>query len=192
LTPDAFLRYDEAQRGGGIGVARVPKVLAIWAGAILWTASLTTAAQASMTVKSVFDVRETYTDTFVCPFDVRVHLDGSFKNVDFYDTDGFLYRSIATPGGGGPFTVTYTAKGTTLRQQSEAFSTVITYNRDGSVRTYTQRGPFDRFTVRGTGIVLLDTGIAVFSEPDETLLFSGGPHQAVNGDFEAFCASFGA
>ena len=43
----------------------------------------------------------------------------------------------------------------------------------------------------GVGIVLLDAGIASWSEPDETLLFMGGPHEAANGDFDAFCAAFG-
>ena len=168
----------------------VSKLLAASITVLMAATVLAAPVSANTQVKATFEVHEAYTDTFVCPFNIRVHLNGTFKNVDYYESDGFLYRSIATPGGGGPFTVTYTAKGRTLTQQSEAFSAVITYNRDGSARTYTQRGPFDRFTVPGSGIVLLDTGIAMFSEPDESLLFSGGPHQAVNGDFDAFCAAF--
>ena len=110
----------------------------------------------------------------VCPFDLAVHLEGFYKSVDYYDNSGFLYKTINTVGGGGPFTVTNTAHGTTLTQQSEAFSEVITYNRDGSARTYTRRGSYARFTVPGGGIVLLDTGIATWSEPDEDLLFARG------------------
>jgi hypothetical protein len=68
---------------------------------------------------------------------------GTPLNVDYYDNSGFLYKTIDTVGEGGPFTVTNTAHGTTLTIQNEAFSVVITYNRDGSVRTYTQRGLFD-------------------------------------------------
>jgi hypothetical protein len=148
-------------------------------------------AAADTQVKTVNYVHFTYVESGVCSFDMRVHLDGYYKSVDYYDSSGFLYKTINTPGGGGPFTVSETAHGTTLTQKSEAFSEVITYNRDGSARTYTRRGPYARFTVRGEGIVLLDTGIARWSEPDEDLLFAGGPHQSVNGDFEAFCAAFG-
>ena len=49
----------------------------------------------------------------------------------------------------------------------------------------------NKFTAPGVGIVLKDAGIASWSEPDEQLLFMGGPHQAANGDFDAFCAAFG-
>jgi hypothetical protein len=34
-----------------------------------------------------------------------MHLEGSYKVVEYYDNTGFLYKIIATPGGGGPFTV---------------------------------------------------------------------------------------
>jgi len=171
---------------------RVSTLLAAFSAALICAIVIAAPASANKVVRTTFGVHEAYTDTFECSFPLRVHLNGTFKNIDYYGRNGVLYRSTATPGAGGPFTVTYTAKGTTLRQQSEAFSAVVTYNADGSVRTYTQRGPYDRFTVPGSGVVLLDTGIAIFSEPDETLLFSGGPHQAVNGDFGAFCAAFGS
>jgi hypothetical protein len=150
-----------------------------------------TPALANTQVKTVTDVNERYTESSICPFDLRVQLDGSFKTVDYYDNSGFLYKEISTPGGGGPFTVSYRAKGTTLTQRNEAYSTVVLFNHDGTW-TYTQRGPVNKFTVPGVGIVLHDTGTATWSEPDETLLFiSGGPHQAIDGDFDAFCAAFG-
>jgi hypothetical protein len=148
-------------------------------------------AAANTVVKSVYRVDESDVDRGVCSFGVRFDLHGYFKNVDYYDNSGFLYKSIDTVGGGGPFRVTATAHGTTLTMQNEAFSAVITYRRNGSVKTYTQRGLFDKFTTPGGGIVLLDTGIAVFLEPSEEVVFAGGPHQAVNGDFDAFCAAFG-
>ena len=158
---------------------------------LVWFALLAPPAVANMQVKNVYHVDETYTETEMCPFDLRVHLDGSFKQVDYYDDSGFLYKSIATPGGGGPFTITNTAHGTTLIQKGEAFSTVVLYNHDGTW-TYTERGPVAKYTVPGVGIVFLETGTGTWSEPDETLLFlSGGPHQGVNGDFDEFCASFG-
>ncbi len=80
---------------------------------------------------------------------------------------------------------------TTLTMQNESFSVVLTYNPDGSVDTYTQRGVFDKFTVPGGGAVLLDTGKVIFDEPSEDVVFIAGPHQAVRGEFEAFCAAFG-
>jgi hypothetical protein len=143
-----------------------------------------------MLVKSVNHVDERYIESSICPFDLKVHLHGSYKNVDYYDNTGFLYKTIDTPGGGGPFGVSYSAKGTTLTQSNDAFSTVVIYKRDGTW-TYTERGAVNKFVAPGVGIVLLDAGIATWSEPDDNLLFIGGPHQAANGDFHAFCAAFG-
>jgi hypothetical protein len=170
---------------------RVTKSFVPVASALVCIALFAPPAAANKQVKNVYHVDETYTETEMCPFDLRVHLDGSFKQVDYYDNSGFLYKSIATPGGGGPFTITNTAHGTTLTQKSEAFSTVVLYNPDGTW-TYTERGPVAKYTVPGVGIVFLETGTGTWSEPDETLLFlSGGPHQGVNGDFDEFCAAFG-
>jgi hypothetical protein len=169
---------------------RVTKLFVLVASTIGCIALLAPPAVANMQVKTVNHVDFRYVDSGICPFDIRVHLDGYYKSVDYYDNGGFLYKTINTVGGGGPFTVTDTAHGTTLTQQSEAFSEVITYNRDGTW-TYTRRGSYARFTLPGGGIVLLDAGIATWSEPVEDLLFAGGPHQAINGDFDAFCSAFG-
>ena len=172
-------------------MSRVARLLILAMTSLFGLALAAQPAAANMQEKTTNHVDFTYVESEVCSFDLRVHLEGSYKSVDYYDNGGFLYKTINTAGGGGPFTVTYTAHRTTITQQNEAFSEVITYNIDGSARTYTRRGPYARFTVPGGGIVLLDTGIAMWSEPDEDLLFAGGPHQAVNGDFGAFCAAFG-
>jgi hypothetical protein len=169
---------------------RVAKLVVPIASALVCAALFALPAAANVPVRSVFHVNETYTESSICPFDLTVHLRGPYKNVDYYDNSGFLYKSIATPGGGGPFTVSYSAHGTTLTQRNDAFSTVVIYNHDGTW-TYTARGPVNKFTAPGVGVVLLDAGTATWSEPDEVLLFLGGPHQAVNGDFDAFCAAFG-
>jgi len=160
-------------------------------GAVITVALFAGPAAANTQVKTVNHVHFTYVESGVCSFDLTVRLDGFYKSVNYYDNSGFLYKTINTPGGGGPFTVTYTAHGTTLTQQSEAFSEMITYNRDGSGWTYTRRGPYAKFTVPGGGIVLLDAGTGTWDEPDENLVFIAGPHQSVNGDFGAFCAAFG-
>jgi hypothetical protein len=172
-------------------MSRVTRLLILTMTSLFGFALSAQPAAANWQVKSTNHVDVTYVESEVCSFDLRVHLEGPYKSVDYYNNSGFLYKTINTVGGGGPFTVTYTAHGTTLTQQNEAFSEVITYNRDGSARTYTRRGAYARFTVPGEGIVLLDAGVAMWSEPDEDLLFAGGPHQAANGDFEAFCAAFG-
>jgi hypothetical protein len=172
-------------------MSRVTKVLILAMTSLFGLALSAQPAAANMQVKSTNHVDFRYVESEICTFDLRVHLAGFYKSVDYHDNSGLLYKTINTVGGGGPFTVTYTAHGTTLTQQNEAFSEVITYNRDGSARTYTRRGAYARFTVPSGGVVLLDTGIATWSEPDEDLLFAGGPHQAANGDFDAFCAAFG-
>lgn len=169
----------------------VTKFFALVVASLTAVALFAPPAAASTQVKSVIHVDEAYIDSGICAFDVTFHLSGSFKNVDYYDNGGFLYKTIDTVGGGGPFTVTATANDTTLTMQNEAFSVVITYNRDGSVRTYTQRGLFDKFTTPGGGVVLLDTGKVIFDIRGDKILFIVGPHQAVNGDFDAFCAAFG-
>ena len=147
-------------------------------------------ASADTVEKSFNHVDLKYVESGLCSFDLSVHLDGSYKSVNYYDSSGFLYKTINTPGGGGPFTVTYAAHGITLTQRNEAFSELVIYHHDGTW-TYTRRGPYAKFTVPGEGVVLLDTGIAAWAEPDDTLLFAHGPHHAVNGDFGAFCAAFG-
>jgi hypothetical protein len=150
------------------------------------------ATASAHTEKNVYHVDFTYVERGICDFGIRTHLLGSFKSVDHYDASGFLYKTISTVGGGSPFTITATAHGVTLTMRNEAYSTVVTYRRDGSVATYTQRGLFNKWTVPGEGVVLLDTGTATWSEPDEDLLFiSGGPHEAIDGDFERYCAAFG-
>jgi len=172
-------------------MSRLTKFLVPAVSAIVGVAMFAAPAEAATVVRSVIHVHETDVDPEICPFDVTFRLSGYFKNVDYYDNSGFLYRSIDTVGGGGPFRVTATAHGITLTMQNDSFSTVVTYNRDGSVATYTERGLVNKFTVPGEGTVLLDAGIASFEEPSEEILFIAGPHQAVNGDFDAFCAAFG-
>ena len=168
----------------------VTKLFALVAGALAAVALFATPAVANTQVKSVIHVDETDVDSGTCAFDITFHQYGFFKNLDYYDNSGTPYKTIDTVGGGGPFTVTATAHGTTLTMQNESFSFVTTYNPDGSVDTFTQRGVFDKFTTPGGGIVLLDTG-AVTWDSEFNVLFAAGPHQAVNGEFAAFCAAFG-
>jgi hypothetical protein len=144
-------------------------------------------ASANTQVRTVTHMDDTYVDSSICGFDITFHYFGSFTETDFYDNTGFLYKSISTVGPGA-FRGTATANGTTLIDQNESFSDTLTYNPDGSVKTETANGPFNKFTAPGGGIVWLDTGHSI-SDGDGNVLFVAGPRQ--NGDFSAFCGAFG-
>ena len=146
-------------------------------------------AAANTTVRTTFQVDDTALDRETCGFGLHFHFFGSVTVTEYFDNSGFLYKSIAK-GRPGPFTVTVTAKGTTLTQQNSSFSTQIIYNRDGSPKTIIDNGPYNKFTVPGGGVVLMDTGHIVF-DSDFNILFESGPRQATHGDFSAFCAAFG-
>jgi hypothetical protein len=146
-------------------------------------------AAANTTVRSVFHIDETAIDRGTCDFRLHFHFFGAVTVSDYYDNSGFLYKEIQK-GRPGPFTVTVTAKGTTLTQQNSSFDTQISFNPDGSVKTITDNGPFNKFTVPGGGVVLLDTGHIVF-DSDFNIVFESGPRQATHGEFDAFCAAFG-
>jgi hypothetical protein len=147
-------------------------------------------AAANTQERTVIHVDDTAVDRGTCDFRITFHYIGPFTVTDFYDNSGFLYKSFFVVGPGGPFRVTATAKGTTLTQQNSSFETTITYNPDGSINTITDTGPYNKFTVPGGGVVLLDAGRSVF-DSDFDVVFEAGPHQAAHGDFDAFCAAFG-
>ncbi len=138
-------------------------------------------------VRTVIHIDDTGVDPEICDFDVTFHFFGSLTFTDFYDNSGFRYKTIGRAGP-GPFTVTATAKGTTLTQQNVSFTEITTYNADGSVKTLTDNGPYNKFTAPGSGIVWLDTGRIVV-DGDFNVLFEAGPRQ--HGEFDAFCAAFG-
>jgi hypothetical protein len=161
-------------------------------GAILIVSAIGPLAQpaaANTTGRTVFPVRDAAVDRETCGFRLHFQFFGSVTVTDYFDNTGFLYKTIAK-GRPGPFTVTVTAKGTTLTQQNSSFSTQIIYNPDGSPKTITDNGPYNKFSVPGGGVVLLDTGHIVF-DSDFNILFESGPRQATHGDFEAFCSAFG-
>jgi hypothetical protein len=161
----------------------------VWLPLLMVIVAATTSGQtasANAQVKTVFQINETAVDSDLCDFDVTSRFVGSVTSTDYYDNSGFLYKTISK-GRPGPFRVTATANGTTLTQQNVSFTEVVTYNPDGSVRTLTDTGLYNKFTVPGGGIVWLDTGRIVV-DGDFNVLFVAGPRQ--NGDFTAFCAAF--
>jgi hypothetical protein len=158
------------------------------AGVVVILAATTSAqtASANTQVRTAFYIDDTVVDSGLCTFDVTSRFAGWVTSTDYYDNSGSLYKTISK-GRPGPFRVTATANGTTLTQQNVSFTEVVTYNPDGSVRTLTDTGLYNKFTVPGGGIVWLDTGRIVV-DGDFNVLFVAGPRQ--NGDFTAFCAGF--
>jgi len=161
----------------------------VWLPLLVIMAAMASAetASANTVTRTVTHVDDTSVDHSLCSFGITFLTVGSFTEADFYDNTGFLYKSLFTVGP-GPFRITATAKGTTLTDQNESFSDTFTYNPDGSVKTETANGPFNKFTAPGRGIVWLDTGHIVL-DGDGNVLFVSGPRQ--HGDFTAFCAAFG-
>lgn len=144
-------------------------------------------AAANTQVRNVFHIDDTSADSELCGFDVTFRFVGWVTSTDYYDNSGFLYKTVSK-GRPGQFRVTATAKGTTLTSQSISFSETITYNPDGSIKTVTDNGVYNRFTAPERGIVWLDTGHLIV-DGDFNVVFVAGPRQ--NGDFDAFCAAFG-
>jgi hypothetical protein len=116
--------------------------------AILAATTSAQTASANTQVRTVFQIDDTAVDSELCGFDVTFRFVGSVTSTDYYDNSGFLYKTIAK-GRPGPFRVTATAKGTTLTQQNSSFTEVVTYNADGSVRTLTDTGLYNKFTAPG-------------------------------------------
>ena len=170
-------------------IIRLAAVFAVaFAGMTLWVPP----AAANTKVTTVFHVDQTFPrERKTCGFPIRVHFFGSYRSTDYFDNTGFLYKTIITAGGGGRFSITWTANDTTLTMQMESAQVVVTYNRDGSIDTSTDNGIVAKFTTPGGGIVLLDAGRVTFDVSDGSILFEAGPHQQLHGDVQEFCAAFG-
>ena len=173
-------------------MCRVIKLAALIAVTLTGMALWAQPAAANTKVTTIFHFDDTFVDSQLsqtCGFDITAHFLGPVKVADYYDNSGFHYKSIVTVGAGGPLTFTYTANGTTLTMQNQAFQQVITFNADGSVNTVTDNGPIAKFTVPGSGVVFLVTGKITF-DGGGNLVFVAGPHP-LNENFDAFCAAFG-
>ena len=132
---------------------------------------------------------ETFVNSDTCAFGLTLHLFGTYRNADCFDSSGFLYKTLVTASGGA-LTATATANGPTLTMQNQSFLVTIYYNADGSVSTATFSEPEWKFTARGGGIVYLDTGTVTF-DGDDNIVFEAGPHQDLDGDVDALCAALG-
>jgi hypothetical protein len=169
---------------------RLIKLPAVIAVTLVGMAVFAQPAAANTKVTTVIHDDETFVESGICPFHITFHQFGTFKAAEYFDNNGFNYKTIITVGPGGQFTITVTAKGTTLTMQNQAAPVVITFNADGSRATETFHGPTFKFTLPGSGVVLLEAGRLMF-DGDGNVVFEAGPHQLLDGDVDAFCAAFG-
>jgi hypothetical protein len=157
--------------------------------AILAVAMLAAGPASANTVRRhIVHVNETYVDSDTCSFDITVHASGTFLVAKFFDNSGSLYKQVFEAH--GQFTLTWTAKGTTLTMQNQAFNVTLLFDSNGRVETATYNGPVFVVTAPGSGVVLLDAGRVVFDRKGN-ILFEAGPKQELHGDVDAFCAAFG-
>jgi len=162
-----------------LAVVATLSALAVWA----------QPAAANSVERSTFHIDDAANDRQTCGFRLHFTFVGWITISDYFDNSGFFYKEVQK-GRPGPFLVAVTAKGTTLTQQNSSFQTTLTFNADGSLNTITDNGPYNKFTIPGGGVVLLDTGHIVF-DSDFNIVFEAGPRDATHGNFDAFCAAFG-
>lgn len=125
----------------------------------------------------------TSVDTDICSFPITFHDSGTYKTTTFYDKAGNPVKSILT-NYNDRFTETATANGKTLlANYPTVFITAL------PSEAYVQLGLRANYTVPGSGVVALDAGRVSFDASGE-VLFEAGPHDILNGSWEAFCAYF--
>ncbi len=149
---------------------------------VLLALGAASAGAAASTTTIVVNVNDSFTDSELCGFPLDVHVQGSFKHTEFFDTSGTLVKVIET-NTDGPFTITITnpANGKTATTESQTFVVVAT----DPVRV---SGIVGNFVLPGTGTILMDVGTVVFDSNGDILMI-GGPHQELMGDVEGFCAA---
>jgi hypothetical protein len=147
------------------------------------------ASAAASTTTTIVHVDVSFSETDTCGFQLDWHLQGSFKDTQFFDSSGTLVKLIET-NTGGPFTVTITnpANDKTATTRSQTVVGILTINPDGSLNTVTQNGIVFNFVLPGTGTIAMDVGTVVF-DSEGNLLKIGGPHQLLVGDVAGFCAA---
>ncbi len=90
---------------------------------VLLALGAASAGAAASTTTIVVNVNDSFTDSELCGFPLDVHVQGSFKHTEFFDTSGTLVKVIET-NTGGPFTITITnpANGKTATTESHSWS----------------------------------------------------------------------
>src|SRR6266581_3424829 len=122
------------------------------------------ASASAATTTTVVHVDASFSETDTCGFQLDWHFQGSFKDIEFFDSSGTLVKVIET-NTGGPFTFTITnpANGKTATTESQTFVVVAT----DPVRV---SGIVGNFVLPGTGTILIDVGTVVFDSNGDILM----------------------
>ena len=135
-------------------------------------------AGANTTVRTFIHVD--YSDTIedLCSFPIEEDVQGSFKRVAYFDSDGNIIKVIFTPTG-GPLTITWTANGVTATTRSVGTMVLIAFAPEF---TFTENGIVFNFVVPGIGAVYQEVGRFVM-DSEGNIIFKAGPE----GDVDTLC-----
>ena len=127
-------------------------------------------------------------DTGLCDFPVTDVEHGTFIVADLFDNEGVLYRTIVTSYGQLTLTLTNPANGKSTITHNESQVIIVDWQPDGSRETVRRMGVSFAFTYPGQGVILLQTG---YFERDYLTgwRFVAGPHDLLEGDFDALCSA---
>lgn len=158
-------------------------------GSSIVVAMLTLVAPASMAVppEVVFD--ETFEDQFtvpageVCEFSFVITSTGQAIHKHFFNKHGEVVKHQTWAS--GTETATNPESGKTLKGR---FSVSDFQRQHGDeFGPIEVRGLVFHFNAPGAGAVLMDAGRVVFDFDSGDIISVSGPHQELEGDFEAFC-----
>jgi hypothetical protein len=164
-----------------------PRLLVLFLTAAVYTfmGFMAAGSASANTVTSSWEYdNATSTITDWCSFPIRFTAVGPYKQTDFYNDEGTLYKTTLRPGR-GLYHFIVRAHGTTLSAIS-GYSVTLTYNPDGSIATYRETGMIFSFTVPGEGVVLLLAGHFAFDENTGDVTFEAGPR---GDDLSRLCAA---
>jgi hypothetical protein len=148
-------------------------------------------APASLAVppEVVFD--ETFEDEFTipegewCEFAIDVESTGRAIHRHYLNKKGEVVRHQTWIRGWD--TATNPLSGKSLRGRF-SFSDFVR-EHEGEFGPFAVNGLVFHFNAPGAGIVLIDAGRVVFDLAAEDVISVAGPHQVLEGDFDAFCAA---
>jgi hypothetical protein len=170
-------------REGGIGVSTHIRTACLLALAFGLPLAVTTSASAiAPEIVRIADIHIEQTDSTSCDFPFQEVFDGRATITTYFDSAGTPISVRFQL----PFRGTLTNEATGESVQAQQSLNVVLDLENG---TETDIGLRFRAVFPGIGAVLLDAGRVVFDESG-AVIFSAGPHQVVNEDFEEFCAAF--
>jgi hypothetical protein len=150
----------------------------------------TAAASANTIETSLFPVHEAglwAPPSNACGFPIYKQTDGTFKETDYFNNDGLLYKAIITSFG-GPVRLTLTNPVTGKSATAEQGLVIIdTFASDGSITSDTSVGARYNFVAPGVGAILQVVGRLVL-DSDGNRTLAAGPKDFADQNTAAFCA----